>query len=182
MALEGELVEADDRARPAQPRRPGKTPRSRPVPDVPPARPAAETLSARTAVERVLGSRGRLTPGQRWLSPGRAPWPVMWAVRHFLAERTAEVRAAADADLRAGGSAGTGDAGRALANCEAVQRVIDAWDAVTVWADDPDAETPEAYQVASQALFAAMWRLALRHADHPDFEPGWVPERSTRPV
>ena len=104
----------------------------------------------------------------------------MWAVRHFLAERTAEVATAADADLRAGGPRLSGDPGRALANCEAVQRVIDSWDAVTLWADDPDAEIPEAYQVAGQALFAAMWRLALRHADHPAFDPAWVPERNAR--
>ncbi|MEU2347343.1 DUF6221 family protein [Modestobacter sp. NPDC049651] len=98
----------------------------------------------------------------------------MWAVRHFLAERTAEARAAADAGRPAG------DPGQVLANCQAVQQVVDAWDAVTVWADHPDAELPEAYRVASQGLFAAMWRLALRHADHPDFDPAWVPQRGAR--
>jgi len=174
-------VEAENRAAPDRSRRTGDDPRVRPVPGVPPARPAAGALFARPAGERTPGSRVRLTPGQRRLSAGPAPWPVMWAVRHFLAERTAEVSAAADADLRAGAGP-TGDPGRTLANCEAVRRVIDSWDAVTRWADDPDAEVPEAYRVASQALFAAMWRLALRHADHPGFDPGWLPAGDARAV
>jgi Family of unknown function (DUF6221) len=177
----GGLVEAENRATPAQPRRTGQDPAARRSTDVPAARASAETLVARGAVERALGGRPgtRVPPGQRRLAPTRAPWPVMWAVRHFLAERTAEVRGAADAGVRAGEC---GDPGRVLANCEAATRVVEAWDAVTVWADDPDAECPEAYQVASQGLFAAMWRLALRYADHPDFDPTWVPERSPRAV
>ena len=173
-------MEAENRATPDRSRRTGDDARVRPVPDVPPARPAAEAMFARPDAARPPASRVRLTPGQRRLSATPAPWPVMWAVRHFLAERTAEVAAAADADLRTDGPGPFGDPGRALANCEAVLRVIDSWDAVTLWADDPDAEAPEAFQVASQALFAAMWRLALRHADHPGFDPAWVPGRNAR--
>jgi Family of unknown function (DUF6221) len=91
-------------------------------------------------------------------------------LRDFLAARTAEVTAAAEAERPTPTFA---DAGAALANCDSTRRLIEAWDALAGWAEDPEADPAGAYRVAADGLLDGMRLLALRFSGHPDFPPAW---------
>ena len=167
-------MEIEDRATPGDLRRSGTE--SDPVlePRLLHAWATAERLAAREVVERSARRRAELAPRRTDGPPDPPDWATMWAVRHFLAERTAAAAADAVAQLRSGG----GDAGPALANSEVVVRLIETWDAVALWADDPDAEPAAAFRAARDGLFEAMCRLAEQHAGHPDHDPSWAVSRT----
>ena len=169
----GDDVEIEDRATLGDPRRAGEEPDALLEPRLLHAWATAERLAAREALER--SAHRRAEPGTRLPSTPAAPadWTAMWAVRQFLAERTAAATAAAVAGLHSG----AGDPGPVLANSEVVVRLIETWDAVALWADDPDAAPAEAFRTARDGLFQAMCRLAEEHAGHPD-HPAWASARS----
>ncbi|MGY1708990.1 hypothetical protein ACI8AC_05715 [Geodermatophilus sp. SYSU D00758] len=111
---------------------------------------ASRRRRAETAAARSAPSAG---PGAR--PPELA---AMWTLRHALGDRVAEIRGEATAH-----PGRLADPGAELANCEVVERLLETWDAVTLWAGDPDAELGDAWAQASVALYRVMSRLAARY-------------------
>ncbi|MGY1619145.1 DUF6221 family protein [Geodermatophilus sp. SYSU D00691] len=149
-------------------RRAGHTPEAVRTPALLRTWAAAERLRALELREEARSRRGPAGAGTL------PDWSRVWPLLHFLAERTAEtVRAAAEGRA----SDRFADPGAALANCDVVERLLDTWQVVASWAEDPDAAPADAYRIAADSLHGALWRLALHFADHPGFDPAWRPGR-----
>ncbi|RFU20228.1 hypothetical protein [Geodermatophilus marinus] len=116
------------------------------------ARALVEASRRRCAEVAAARSARSARPG-----PGTPDLAAMWTLRHALGDRVAQTRRAATAHPRT-----LADPGAALADCEVVERLLETWDAVTLWADDPDAGRGDAWAQASVALHRVMCRLAAR--------------------
>ncbi|MGY1602696.1 hypothetical protein [Geodermatophilus sp. SYSU D00815] len=154
-------------------RRAGHSPGAVRAPDLLRTWAAAERLRALELREDARRRRGPARPP----ADAAPDWSRVWPLRHFLAERTAEIARAAQEGRASDRFA---DTGAALANCDAVQRLLDTWEVLAGWAEDPDAEPADAYRIAADGLHRAMWRLALHFADHPGFDPAWRPGSAYR--